>query len=155
MYKGSPPHTWRTQSFCHFAEIGDRITSTYVENTSLCPIFLSHFLDHLHIRGEHKAFAILQKSGIGSPPHTWRTLKLVLLKKSKLRITSTYVENTKSLVRLSLSCRDHLHIRGEHSALLAHDIAKMGSPPHTWRTLKKHHGALLMKRITSTYVENT
>ena len=50
------------------------ITSTYVENTS--------------------ATVVKFPSIIGSPPHTWRILTVVVLLFYSLGITSTYVENT-------------------------------------------------------------
>ena len=72
---------------------------------------------------------------MGSPPHTWRILCIVISMDIHMRITSTYVENTQCIPFSLPRFEDHLHIRGEYSALL----------PPTVKAL----------RITSTYVENT
>ena len=50
---------------------------------------------------------------------------------------------------------DHLHIRGEHNALIIESSSSVGSPPHTWRTLPDDDMLDDQLRITSTYVENT
>ena len=72
---------------------------------------------------------------LGSPPHTWRILKIKLLLVVPPRITSTYVENTVSSIYPINSLS--------------------GSPPHTWRIPKSSGLQALKGRITSTYVENT
>ena len=72
-----------------------------------------------------------------------------------IRIISTYVENTSSIVP-SLGCvKDHLHIRGEHFCLLQPQLHFVGSSPHTWRTQWMVKEGLLPEGIISTYVENT
>ena len=71
----------------------------------------------------------------GSPPHTWRIQGGDLSNTYMSRITSTYVENTKSWSWISLRT--------------------WGSPPHTWRIHNYSEDALREIRITSTYVENT
>ena len=71
---GSPPHTWRIQYGTEVFSASDRITSTYVENTSWLPLFSASTKDHLHIRGEYSV--TVSPTPIAS------------------RITSTYVENT-------------------------------------------------------------
>ena len=50
--------------------------------------------DHLHIRGEYIMTIIERIADEGSPPHTWRILKLERFHIRLFRITSTYVENT-------------------------------------------------------------
>ena len=70
-------------------------------------------------------------------------------------ITSTHVENTRSLPNQQVKIKDHLHTRGEYGQEEYNKYANKGSPPHTWRILsydKKRHVA---DRITSTHVENT
>ena len=52
---------------------------------------------------------------LGSPPHTWRILEYIELIEDNGRITSTYVENTLTVVYLLRIIKDHLHIRGENS----------------------------------------
>ena len=96
---GSPPHTWRirNQFFLQHWLLG--ITSTYVENTSSKRHKRANFKDHLHIRGEY-LFHLLSSSSLkGSPPHTWRIPSLITTLTNMLRITSTYVENTKCFVK--------------------------------------------------------
>ena len=132
-----------------------RITSTYVENTSIACFNRRTCKDHLHIRGEHYFATECARSILGSPPHTWRTLYRLPLLELSFGITSTYVENTHSRINRCSHCRDHLHIRGEHISSLALTLWTIGSPPHTWRTLSLRNFVALSPRITSTYVENT
>ena len=91
---GSPPHTWRILFMMKLQVIVPRITSTYVENTFRFSLYSSQLEDHLHIRGEYgmqfEMFLIME----GSPPHTWRILNFIIKFINRLRITSTYVENT-------------------------------------------------------------
>ena len=71
------------------------------------------------------------------------------------RITSTYVENTLSVIGITIGHEDHLHIRGEYELLTVLTVLRSGSPPHTWRILTFYGHLRPMLRITSTYVENT
>ena len=50
---GSPPHTWRIPTRKSQKLGGDRITSTYVENTGVLKTAINPVKDHLHIRGEY------------------------------------------------------------------------------------------------------
>ena len=72
-----------------------------------------------------------------------------------MRITSTYVENTKRAEPVKIATRDHLHIRGEYLLAVNCCGACQGSPPHTWRILRSTFKLKRRQRITSTYVENT
>ena len=92
---------------------------------------------------------------MGSPPHTWRILKKTAGGGRKLRITSTYVENTPICAYLGFWLQDHLHIRGEYSNPMIIKCLISGSPPHTWRIQLEIRGTTSVDRITSTYVENT
>ena len=69
----------------------------------------------------------------GSPPHTWRILKVQPPLSRAIRITSTYVENTLEDGEVIATAEDHLHIRGEYSLLAMISYRRAGSPPHTWR----------------------
>ena len=112
-----------------------RITSTYVENTSLLTTMVILVWDHLHIRGEYSVhISFFGRVG---------------------RITSTYVENTCRLFIRFCNFQDHLHIRGEyqHHRNFKSDVS--GSPPHTWRIQYSHKWHWAHSGITSTYVENT
>ena len=91
----------------------------------------------------------------GSPPHTWRILGKDLWKDVSGRITSTYVENTALGLRKTTVTQDHLHIRGEYRFGYIPQWKATGSPPHTWRILKRTRPYERHLRITSTYVENT
>ena len=132
---GSPPHTWRTQPRQLVNNLVIGITSTYVENTKIHYLKNSFIEDHLHIRGEHSASPSRELDTIGSPPHTWRTLR--------------HEDALKIIVK------DHLHIRGEHSKVRSSSDLDLGSPPHTWRTRLQNYQQKWNCRITSTYVENT
>ena len=131
------------------------ITSTYVENTIFPCAAKVYLKDHLHLRGEHFCIIMSAKLLIGSPPLTWRTLWSNSCCSSVVRITSTYVENTRSLLYQKAINQDHLHLRGEHQVCKRYWPAGAGSPPLTWRTLNVHVVTKLHIRITSTYVENT
>ena len=91
---GSPPHTWRIQSVSTIMHANFRITSTYVENTSVHDAKRFWARDHLHIRGEYGMRLRIFSLMVGSPPHTWRILKTHKIKIVGNGITSTYVENT-------------------------------------------------------------
>ncbi|MBI1708182.1 hypothetical protein HYQ56_1163 [Lactobacillus crispatus] len=91
---GSPPHTWRILHRINGFFDCTRITSTYVENTPFIEIAETRNKDHLHIRGEYPFLSSPSKMIGGSPPHTWRILKLLTL----------FIQFFK----------DHLHIRGEY-----------------------------------------
>src|SRR5699024_6939365 len=92
---------------------------------------------------------------MGSPPHTWRIQYQPVRLSGRLRITSTYVENTASLYQIQSPKRDHLHIRGEYPRRACPIGKSPGSPPHTWRIQGKMLFSFCLIRITSTYVENT
>ena len=70
--------------------------------------------DHLHIRGEYLFIIIYQRLSMGSPPHTWRILTGLTNFHVRIRITSTYVENTCFSLASIDPAWDHLHIRGEY-----------------------------------------
>ena len=111
--------------------------------------------DHLHIRGENKILDMCCGSKMGSPPHTWRKPNSTGAFHCSLRITSTYVEKTRTKERYKVIYEDHLHIRGENLEIYIEPTQCMGSPPHTWRkpSLPEHSKTNL--GITSTYVEKT
>ena len=152
---GSPPHTWRIQNLQIPVNPKDGITSTYVENTNLDDFYSSESQDHLHIRGEYRDLNRNKDFRAGSPPHTWRILVLQEQSYTRLRITSTYVENTVLIAVIAKWKRDHLHIRREYAKKLKRLQRAIGSPPHTWRILPDHMKDLQNLGITSTYVENT
>ena len=131
------------------------ITSTYVENTLKIPAEVSVDQDHLHIRGEYFLLSFVKMMFKGSPPHTWRILKIGAKADLSSGITSTYVENTSSSLTIKAFFRDHLHIRGEYPSSWGILSLGLGSPPHTWRILKPRLKNWCIVRITSTYVENT
>ena len=111
---GSPPHTWRIRSYGQRTTIFIRITSTYVENTQTLNSINTQQQDHLHIRGEYLYVQLQALQLQGSPPHTWRILKSGLELRCRMRITSTYVENTEATFSVKSFNWDHLHIRGEY-----------------------------------------
>ena len=149
------PHTWRIHSHIKYMTTPTRITSTYVENTSSNSELILSIWDHLHIRGEYLFNLSLFFGKRGSPPHTWRILDYISLQARQIRITSTYVENTKFAFFKIFVFKDHLHIRGEYRFLKRLEFLPMGSPPHTWRIHAFIKSGSLSYRITSTYVENT
>ena len=111
--------------------------------------------DHLHIRGEYALSCYIDPGYKGSPPHTWRILPFTSVRSWRIRIISTYVENTILAMILAHLVQDHLHIRGEYSWVRLDSGVNSGSPPHTWRIQLFSNHLHLLTRITSTYVENT
>ncbi len=112
-----------------------RITSTCVESTKPLRGAPRSLADHLHVRGEHGGGHHSALHPRGSPPRAWRALAARARGCGRVRITSTCVESTR---RSACSIRrgpDHLHVRGEHVAVVP------------------LHG--LPDRITSTCVEST
>ena len=132
---GSPPHTWRKQTGKDGKKDMARITSTYVEKTHPSVNLFSSNRDHLHIRGENDGLASTSDLVSGSPPHTWRKLRVSSDFLKTHRITSTYVEKTFAITHLLVKSWDHLHIRGENSQVVHAVVVLPGSPPHTWRKL--------------------
>ena len=130
---GSPPHTWRIRLDNTKETLEKRITSTYVENTASDASGGAIGRDHLHIRGEYSMTITSTANDEGSPPHTWRIRYVIILWVNKLRITSTYVENTQGINPGTVGCQDHLHIRGEYASATEFAHKHKGSPPHTWR----------------------
>ena len=91
---GSSPHTWRILTQ-YPIEIGDlRIISTYVENTKFRISGIFRHKDHLHIRGEYQSCSSTSIYQLGSSPHTWRIHIDMDKTSGRVRIISTYVENT-------------------------------------------------------------
>ena len=152
---GSSPHTWRIHFFTSINVSRIRIISTYVEITYNNGS-LDHFSkDHLHIRGDHQFQNLDSLLTIGSSPHTWRSLRTVFHAALVIGIISTYVEITDLSNCILDRCKDHLHIRGDHSGKSPSLTIHLGSSPHTWRSLKKANLLLNSPRIISTYVEIT
>ena len=152
---GSSPHTWRSRRSLEQKATSYRIISTYVEITLQNWGIKRNIRDHLHIRGDHAPPVIIFNFGLGSSPHTWRSLKEKYVDPSTVRIISTYVEIT-----LTIPCRvgviqDHLHIRGDHHMQGVTCGMVLGSSPHTWRSLGYMLNDVRILRIISTYVEIT
>src|SRR5699024_10456204 len=128
---------------------------TYVENTQLIANSKYQHQDHLHIRGEYDYEMLISIAKLGSPPHTWRIPNMLYNFSRHFRITSTDVENTQEIWSIAIRFKDHLNIRGEYQIRFITFLSISGSPPHTWRILKRSGALPLDLRITSTYVENT
>ena len=133
---GSSPHTWRILTQ-YPIEIGDlRIISTYVENTKFRISGIFRHKDHLHIRGEYQSCSSTSIYQLGSSPHTWRIHIDMDKTSGRVRIISTYVENTFFFSVMAITSWDHLHIRGEYTIKFQVFRLQIGSSPHTWRILK-------------------
>ena len=152
---GSPPHTWRKPDIPTRWSRDPRITSTYVEKTLRPRNAQNARQDHLHIRGENYRKFRTSLRTLGSPPHTWRKQRTAVNRSEIRRITSTYVEKTRSKSQKISSNEDHLHIRGENQCSMKLNRERTGSPPHTWRKLVFISVSPDNQRITSTYVEKT
>ena len=97
LMQGSSPHTWRSLQYPCLLHLQDRIISTYVEITCFfCAIF-AFSRDHLHIRGDHFVIIDVAYLGMGSSPHTWRSLEDHNYTSKLYGIISTYVEITQAL----------------------------------------------------------
>ena len=104
-----------------------------MENTGQSWQVKGSMRDHLHIRGEYQATALMLHVNLGSPPHTWRIQALATAGLGLNGITSTYVENTVLETYKDIILKDHLHIRGEYNRKDGINMINKGSPPHTWR----------------------
>lgn len=71
-------------------------------------------------------------ANLGSPPRMWGIHTAKGGKPLNLRITPTYVGNTKNSTYFFVLSKDHPHIRGEYPSLRKLTLMKIGSPPHTW-----------------------
>ena len=111
---GSPPHTWRKHPAIIFEIYAIRITSTYVEKTTVQISKEINPQDHLHIRGENRQPVATYETKWGSPLHTWRKHLIEHRFGHPQRITSTYVEKTVGMAQSRCNAQDHLHIRGEN-----------------------------------------
>ena len=129
---GSPPHTWGIPTAAPTPEAAIRITPTYVGNTIRCIMGDISAWDHPHIHGEYLQTKRSKASAPGSPPHTWGILTRFNGVAYIERITPTYVGNTSVFLGLSVTTRDHPHIRGEYIHDKLTGDTYPGSPPHTW-----------------------
>ena len=92
--QGSPPHTWGIPDEYEIRKDGDRITPTYMGNTSAVWPDCLAIWDHPHIHGEYQKIIYLKISIIGSPPHTWGIRNYKQTQVVLDRITPTYMGNT-------------------------------------------------------------
>ena len=67
--------------------------------------------------GEYPCKTVQTFYNSGSPPHVWRILVLQEQSYTRLRITSTCVENTTSIELIEKEIQDHLHMCGEYQLL--------------------------------------
>ena len=91
-----------------------RITPTYMGNTNWSKIADQLLEDHPHIHGEYKNVVLCLTVVLGSPPHTWGILIAFNDFIALIRITPTYMGNTKCSQRAKKQFRDHPHIHGEY-----------------------------------------
>ena len=98
---------------------------------------------------------MLNVTGKGSSPHTWRIPAKTQTYFEHASIISTYVENTRLVQHLFRLFQDHLHIRGEYLLHRPRYDYHQGSSPHTWRILNLCRSGADVIGIISTYVENT
>ena len=97
-HPGSPPHTWGIQRRIARHLTGQGITPTYMGNTEMHRLMTTTTKDHPHIHGEYSLTRIVRFELSGSPPHTWGIQtehdSFILA----LRITPTYMGNTRANV---------------------------------------------------------
>ncbi len=91
----------------------------------------------------------------GSPPHTWGIPKPEPAILSTLRITPTYMGNTKEDDERNNTKQDHPHIHGEYHSRFDFMSNSTGSPPHTWGIRNRNGEFQSGPRITPTYMGNT
>ena len=94
----------------------DRITPTYMGNTTPVPEGFYAKEDHPHIHGEYLRTAKWITVYKGSPPHTWGIRGFGLLMFPISRITPTYMGNTGMRLGEIMALKDHPHIHGEYSS---------------------------------------
>ena len=91
---GSPPHTWGIQQPHEVRKAANRITPTYMGNTTEKYLYQAIIKDHPHIHGEYCSLQSRLSRLKGSPPHTWGILTWTAWKSRTARITPTYMGNT-------------------------------------------------------------
>ena len=114
-----------------------------------------HREDHPHIHGEYRVVMTFDAQMGGSPPHTWGIRRSLPPLHRLMRITPTYMGNTRLDSHVLARVKDHPHIHGEYRLNWVLIRQTRGSPPHTWgiRSQTRFCGRLF--RITPTYMGNT
>ena len=56
---------------------------------------MTEFEDHPHIHGEYEQQLTMAQAAGGSPPHTWGIQKRNMAVAERMRITPTYMGNTR------------------------------------------------------------
>ena len=83
-------------------------------NTLTACSFKNSNKDHPHIHGEYLGAWQNLINTVGSPPHTWGIHGYNDFVQPVLRITPTYMGNTKHNKYMELLALDHPHIHGEY-----------------------------------------
>ena len=112
--QGSPPHTWGIPDEYEIRKDGDRITPTYMGNTSAVWPDCLAIWDHPHIHGEYATTSKRKWCLTGSPPHTWGIPCMAMYPDANTRITPTYMGNTQLKRSFIAIFEDHPHIHGEY-----------------------------------------
>ena len=111
--------------------------------------------DHPHIHGEYKLKSTIPTARSGSPPHTWGIQTAALIVAITVRITPTYMGNTRGERHGKGEREDHPHIHGEYFLFAFFLKTIAGSPPHTWGIRAIAVLKVMELRITPTYMGNT
>ena len=93
--QGSPPHTWGIHNGLRESAKSNRITPTYMGNTSSAVLSAAIFKDHPHIHGEYLFGQRPKLTRLGSPPHTWGIQTESHRLANDQWITPTYMGNTR------------------------------------------------------------
>ena len=110
---GSPPHVWGNRLLFYAIDSLLRFTPTRV-GKSVCEITsLIHFTVHPHTCGEISTGRIEGEANIGSPPHVWGNLLVILINRMSLRFTPTRVGKSAGSSGQTRTYAVHPHTCGE------------------------------------------
>ena len=130
-YGGSSPHSrgtpWTQSPDLYRA----RIIPAFAGNTYVCLTNCRDHQDHPRIRGEHFLLHPYKHHSLGSSPHSRGTLFDKYSNYKQLRIIPAFAGNTRLVLVVRRTSRDHPRIRGEHVHPQRCPPIDSGSSPHS------------------------
>ena len=129
---GSPPHAWGQSVDHQEPGQGRRFTPTCVGTIPPSPPACRRSPVHPHMRGDNGAGSSGPGSSLGSPPHAWGQLLVILNCTIRHRFTPTCV-GTMVVCHVVVGFNPvHPHMRGDNCGPCWTRRGSSGSPPHAW-----------------------
>ena len=133
--RGSSPRMRGTPDFVIVKATQGGIIPAYAGNTNNMPPYLSVYVDHPRVCGEHEKALARRRPAAGIIP--------------------AYAGNTASLYRSDIRERDHPRVCGEHALLARLRLALLGSSPRMRGTLALDCESRFCGGIIPAYAGNT